>query len=224
MFFSDFNSDEGLLSALVSRMGKVIPGFDLRYRDEYRFKRKYSGVSVSGTTVWLPSRSILRTEPMKAFKMLAFAYVLLVDKANKPGTFWRYYWYPHYFFVLALFSLLSICWSPFWLLCLAFLVFLFPLKSHYRALLLIRAYAAVLAVDVWRHGSVKNETRAWIGKKFCDWSHYRVYPDVNVVRGWIEYFERLIVAVDSISGDSIIADSKAYMDIYEVLTDIEWEA
>jgi hypothetical protein len=224
MFFSDFNSDERMLSVLISKMDRTIPGFELKYRDEHRFKTDYDGVSVRGRTVWLPSRSILKKEPMKAFKMLAFAYVILVDKMSKPRTFWRYYWYPHYFSVLSLFSLLSMCWSLFWLLCLVFLVFLLPLKSHYRALLLIRAYAAVLAVDLWRHGSVKNETRSWIEEKFCGWSHYRVYPDVDVVRGWIEYFERLIIAVDSINGDSIIADSKAYMDLYEVLTDIEWEA
>jgi len=93
---------------------------------------------------------------------------------------------------------------------------IFFLIPYYRALVLSRGYAAVLAVNIWRHGSLLPKTKEWITKRMTVRNKDHALSIVN------EY-EGIIHMVDAVRGDNFLNYSEAYRDIYEILTGIERE-
>jgi len=99
-----------------------------------------------------------------------------------------------------------------------FSFFLFSRRKQ-RGQLLARAYAAVLAVNIWRHGAILKDTRKWITDRITGPFLLKRIDAEEVVND----YETLIIRVDSIKQENILDYSNAFVDLYEVLTDIELE-
>lgn len=230
------NGSEHLFLLLAEVIRENIPGFEIKYKNESKMQRFLSKLlffnkeymteftSVFRYKVFLPSREYVKKNPSKAFKVLAHEFVHLLDKKKRPLLFGLLYSFPQNLFVLAL-SALSAIWIG-WpgLFGLVFLLALLPWKSRPRALLELRGYAMNLAVNAWKHGSVKPDTLGWIADTFCDWSYYKMYPKKEAVVLWLEEYLLLIQNIDSIHDDRTIFDeSEAFQAVYELMTGIEYD-
>lgn len=227
MLTIDHTPDSNLCSELVIRMKNRIPGLKIGFKDE-SFLRFFRGrlwrgsVTATRKKIWLPSRDVYTKHPM-AFRMLAYGYVISLDRNERPFVWWLLFWFPYYFLFLSLLSVLSV-FSPLFLLSLISMLSAFPFRSKLRALLLSRGYAAVLAINIWRHGSILPGTRDWIIEKMTGADgHWWMTVDRETATQIIMEYESLASRVDAIRGDNILSHSDAYSDIYEIVTGIERE-
>ena len=228
---------EQLFDELVSAIRRRIPGFKIRYKNKSIwqkiigklcfFNRGYMTdyTSTYGDTVWYPSRKFLEESYKRAFKILAHEYVHLLDRKKYPIIFELFYVMPQVFTLLSLFSILALFFSDLFLLFSAALLFALPAPSLGRAVIEMRGYAMNIAINMWRHGSVTSETMTAILKEFTGLSYYRMWPNKKDVEKWMEESIARIRNIDSIKRDdeTILGDSDAYADVYDLLTGIEEE-
>jgi len=227
-------SDDQLFDALQVLIRRRIPKFKIRYKDESRwqrfvgklafFNRKYmtNFVTTSGPNVWYPSRKFIQESKIRAFKILAHEYVHMLDRKKHPIVFEMVYAAPQWLMLFVFLSLLAIWFSNWWLTALTSLIFLAPWPAFGRAILEIRGYGMSIAINIWRHGSVLDSTKENIENNFTGWNYYKMWPFKETVKKWIADYERLTYNIDAIRTDeTILEQSEAYQEVYELLTGIE---
>lgn len=236
MINSVYDSDH--YDELCLMIAKRVSGFAIKYKDESRwqgflgwlcfFNKKYmtTYTSTFGKTVWFPSRKFVEKNKWVAFKILAHEYVHLLDRDKARFVFEFSYVFPHFMFVFSLLAFLSIRFSFGWLFSLLFLLFLLPIPAVFRAAVEMRGYSMNIAINIWRHGSLREDTREWIVEVFTGWPYYKMWPFPSVVREWIADIERRVYNIDAVKTDPedvIINDSEAFVDVYALVTGIELE-
>jgi len=220
---------------LCFAIARRVDGFSIKYKNESVFQKiigvllffnkEYmrSYTTTIGKTVYFTSRDFVNKNLDEAFEILSHEYVHLLDRYNAPGLFEVLYLFPQFFAVFSLFSLLAIWFSPWWLMCLLFLVCAMPLPAPYRAALEMRAYAMSMAVEYWMTGSVSDTLKGKIRSAFTGWSYYKMLTNTEQVDAWIALHETMIQNVDK-AGDHVdifsVSDG-AFSDVYNVLTGIE---
>jgi len=219
-------------------IAKRVPGFAIKYKDESRwqrflgclcfFNKKYMTkyTNTFGKTVWFPSRKFVERNKWAAFKILAHEYVHLLDRMKARLFFEISYAFPQFVFMLSLLALLSIWFSFGWLFSLLSLLFLLPIPAVFRAAIEMRGYSMNIAINIWRHGSLREDTREWITEAFTGWPYYKMWPFPSVIRGWIADTERRVYNIDAVKidpEDVIINDSEAFVDVYALVTGIEFD-
>ena len=229
--------DVQVYDALYSVIKRRIPEFRVKFKDESKFQRLIgklaifnpgymtSYTSTFGANVWFPSREFVNSNRRRAFKILAHEYVHLLDRKNHKIMFELFYVAPQVFGIFAVFSVLSVI-SSWWLLSLIALVFFMPLPALARAVLEFRGYTMGLAINLWCHGEILDETRDDIVAQFCGWNYYKMWPFESVIRRWIADAEMRIRNIDSVgerSLDVIFNDSEAYLDVYNLVTGVEFD-
>ena len=231
--------DSQLFDALVAVIRRRIPGFKIIYKDESLFHKFLSVIlffcptymtgmtTTIGKTVAFPSKEFVLKNRMKAFKILAHEYVHMLDWETRPVVFPVIYLLPQAQAFLALAGFAAVVYSNWWLFALVALGFLAPLPAFGRAQLELRGYAMSMAINIWRHGSIRDDTRDWIVGHFTHWSYYKMWPFEQTVRGWIANAEELVFGIDRIGIDpdvtSLFDQSEAFGDVYTLLTGIEFD-
>jgi hypothetical protein len=171
--------------------------------------------------VWFPSRKWVEENYWRAFKVLAHEYVHLLDRKKYPRLFELMYAFPLWLALLAVGTIGAI-FHPWFYLFLISLSALLPWPAFMRSNLEMRGYSMNIAINMWRHGGIKQETRDWIEKMFTGWDYYRMWPYPVDVRKWIDNVERLVLEVDRVRpGETIFSMGEAFEDVYELLTGIE---
>lgn len=229
-------NDDELFDALQARIRGRVPKFRVRYKDENRTQRFIGKLaffnpgymteftSTFGADVFYPSRKFVNENKVRAFKILAHEYVHLIDRQAHKIVFEVLYALPQILLVFALLALVAYWLGPWWLVALTSLLFALPWPAFGRANLELRGYAMNIAVNIWRHGSVKQETKDWIAGCFTGWQYYKMWPFPKTVERWLEEQEKLVYNVDALrTSESILDQSQAYQDVYELLTGIEYD-
>lgn len=229
------SSDDYLFGALCSRIKGRVPGFEIQYKNKSVvskilgflafFNRDYMTkyTTTFGDLVKYPSVKFVNDNKWRAFKVLAHEYVHILDNQVHPLLFKILYSAPQWLVLLSSLALLSIWFSNWWLLALIGLIFLGPWPSP-RSHLEMRGYAMNIAINMWRYGDIQESTKEWLVEKFTGWPYYRMAWSKKTVREWIAETERLVRNIDQIRPDETIFDtSVAFQDVYELLTDIEFD-
>lgn len=227
--------DDQLFEALQAKIRGKCPGFVIKYKDENRvqkfigklafFNPRYMThfTTVSGVKVFFPSRKFVTENLVRAFKILAHEYVHILDNKKRPLIFQLMYAAPQWLMVFVLLAFMSLWFSNWWLMALTSLVALAPWPAFGRANLEMRGYGMSIAINIWRHGSIQDTTREWIAGCFTGWTYYKMWPFKKSVDKWIVDYEQLVYNVDTIKKEeSILDQSEAYQDVYELLTGIEY--
>jgi len=228
---------DDLFEAIYSLTKQMIPDFRIKFKNEsifqriigfllffnHRYMTEYT--STFGNTVWFPSRQFVENKKRRAAKILAHELVHLVDRNTYVVLFEILYLLPQVFAVFSLFSLLAIWFSPLWLCCLLFLVFVAPIPSITRANLEMRGYAMNMAINVWTHGSIPDDMKDWVVGVFSGWGYYRMWPCEEDVRKWIDAVETKIRNVDVLGeeNNTIFNDGEVYEEVYKIVTGIEFD-
>jgi len=238
MPFGGFDSveDNELFDVLASIIKKRVPDFEIRFKNESWwqrfigklafFNKKYmtNYTSTFGSTVWFPTREFVEEKKMRAFKILAHEYVHVLDDDEHSILFQIGYAAPQLLGMLSFLSLLAIPFSLWWLLALVAVVFFSPIPAFFRAEFEKRGYSMNIAINIWRHGSVHKDTRAWLEEIFSGWEYYRMWPFKDDVRQWIDATEKEVYAIDSVEADkTILGLSVAFRDVYQLVTGIDME-
>ncbi len=226
--------DSEQFDMLCVKIGRKIPGFEVRYKDEsifmkilgflLFFNRKFMTryTTTIGSKVYFPSRKFIEDKRSRAFKILSHEYMHLIDYKEHPIVFVLLYIAPQFLGLLSLGSILSIWFGPWYLLFLIALVFFLPIPSAGRAEVEKRGYCMNIAINIWRHGSIKDETREWLKETFTGWEYYRMWPYPDSVDEWIDKAINLVRAIDHIRPAATVFDmSDAFEDVYEIVTGIE---
>ena len=105
------------------------------------------------------------------------------------------------------------------------LLALLPWPAQGRAKLELRGYTMNMAVNIWRHGSLREDTKVWIKEVFVGWAYYKMWPFKKEVDAWLDDSERMVYSIDSLQnkGVHLFNESEAYQDVYELLTGIEYD-
>jgi len=229
------STDDQLFDALCAIIRSRIPGFRIQYKDEsilskiigflIFFNRDYMTkyTTTLGDLVKFPSRKFVEENKWKAFKILAHEYVHILDNDKAPVMFKILYAAPQWLGLLSLVALLAIWFSNWWLMALVCLIFFVPWPSP-RAHLEMRGYSMNIAINMWRHGDIIEKTREWLVEKFIGWPYYKMAWRESTVREWIAETEELVHNLDRMKPDATIFEtSVAFQDVYQLLTDIEFD-
>jgi hypothetical protein len=176
--------------------------------------------------VAFPSREFVQENPVRAAKILAHEYVHLIDWEDHPILMPLLYVAPQVLALTALSAILSVWFGKWFLLGLVGALFLLPWPALFRAHLEVRGYAMSMAFNIWRHGSLLPDTKEWIAEKFADWGYYRMWPNKKDVMKWLEVAEQRIRNIDAVkvpANDVIFTDSEAFLDVYSMVTGIEFD-
>jgi len=234
MIVDTMPSDEQLFVALQMMIKKRVPKFQVKYKDESKwqkfigklafFNRKYMTkyTTTSYPKVFFPSRKFVEDNKFKAFKVLAHEYLHLLDRKKRAVIFELFYAAPQWLMIFSLLAFLAFWFSNWWLMALTSLIALGPWPAFGRASLEMRGYGMNIAINIWRHGSIKDDTRQDLVEKFTNWDYYKMWPFEKAVSEWISEYEQLVYNVDAIKTEETILDqSEAFQDVYELLTGIE---
>jgi len=197
-----------LFDAGVQLVKQTIPDFEIRYKNEswsskvlavlvWIFNRDYlkKYTTTRYPRVYFPSREFVSGNTTRAFKILMHEFVHLWDRKSKGWfRFTLGYLFPQIlalvFLVLLVVALVAptpgpvawIKWVVVAVLGIGTLVSVAPLPAPLRTKLELRGYAMNLAVNFWRHGSIRESSFDWIIPKFTGWDYYRMWPYENDVR------------------------------------------
>lgn len=186
-------ADEARLKLLLNQCSNTIPGFKVKFKNESAFQR-FLGfimfwnrgymtdfISTFFPVVWWTTRKDYEGNPWGSFKVLTHEWVHLWDDKEHRGWFGFSYISVQVWCITSVLALLSIWFGLWFLFFLAGLLFLAPWPSPWRIKWELRGYAMTMAVNYWKHGSVKEETKDWIvetltgsGYYFPAWSKKRL--------------------------------------------------
>lgn len=194
-------TDQERFDALCGVISVMIPGFEIRYKDEswsskaiavlvWPFNRNYLSdyVTTIYPRVYFPSRDWVRRNLRTATKILAHEFVHLMDQRDLEPFGFLFpvaYLGPQVLAVLALFGLFGFV-SPFGLFGLLPLLFLAPWPSLGRTKKEVRGYAMSLIVNEWAHGSILESSFGWVVEQFVGSSYYFMWWSRPGVRERIE--------------------------------------
>lgn len=234
----DVQSDDDLFEALCATIRSRVPKFKIRYKRGNAWQRFLGTLlffirgnaymeeftTTLGSTVWFPSEEFVEADRWKAFKILAHEYLHLMDRQSRPVFFEFLYAMPQLLSILSVLALMAFFFGAWWLMALLALVFLAPIPALGRMGLEQRGYAMGLAINIWRHGTIRQEKRDYLHDVFEGSAYYWMWPYKKDIDEWIDKTERLVRNVDKIKPDAtIFEESVAYLDVYELLTGISFE-
>jgi hypothetical protein len=206
-------TERGPIFELMSRMQKQLPGYTIHFSG-----REGHVPVVKGKRIYMPGSSFPE-DTTAAMELLAWAYVFCLDKQRKPIQWRLLYWFPRYFSLLALLMPLALlvaemgAWS---------FLFLLPIitlfcRRVFRPYLLARAFAGMIAVNIWTNQGVPQDRREFIVKSLSGFGMFS-HGDANEIVAMYENMAR----VDSVfNKDPLIEESEAFYDLYEVVTEID---
>lgn len=177
----------------------------IRYKDTSLFMRVLSYLlffnktfmqkftTTIGSTVYFPSEAHVKEEPMTAAVILAHELTHVQDSRDMGSlVFSTCYLLPQIGALLALFALLAITFSAWWLVTLAALAALAPWPAPGRAWAEYRGYATTLACYTWA-GYDASTLPEKISKNFTGMDYFRMDPDEDRVKstlqGWVADIE-----------------------------------
>jgi len=228
-------SDEDLFTALCERISFRVPRFKIKYKNKSAWQRFIATIlffirgnrymneytTTLGYTVWFPSEEWVKEDHWRAFKVLAHEYLHLLDRKRYPRLFDLMYAFPLWLALPAV-ATFGVFYSKWFWFALIFLAAILPWPSFPRANLEMRGYSMNIAINLWRHGSVKQETRDWLTKIFTGSDYYFMWPFKKDIAEWISNAERLTLAIDMIRvKETVFSMSEAFEDVYEILTGVE---
>lgn len=189
------------LRAFEADTAKLVPGFQLAWKDKSTFHRLLGQVirlvspgylkSLATTLypkVWFPSQELYEGNPDGSFIKLAHERVHLIDNKADP-LFKMYYGLPQ---ILALPWLLAAGLSSIWLhlwalpLVLGGLFFLLPWPSPWRVRREKRGYAMTLATVFWLYGDVPEAKKASVKKHFSSSAYYLMSWSSSDITSWVD--------------------------------------
>jgi len=229
-------TDDNMLDVLAAVIRSKVPDFKVKYKEESRWQKflgalaffcpdyMTSVTSTFGSTVYFPSKKFVDESRVRAFKILAHEYVHILDRRKRKVFFEVLYTLPQLLGLLSVGAIAACFLGAWWLLWLVALLAFLPLPAYGRMALEARGYAMNIAVNIWRHGSLREETREWIESMFTGWTYYKMWPFKASVREMLEGYEKSVYNIDAIHAEeSILDESEAFVDVYEILTGIDLE-
>lgn len=238
MSFGSFDSmnDNEMFDALAMIIKKRIPGFRIRFKNENWWQKVIGKLcffnkgymtkctSTFGETIWFTAKEFVEENKFKAFKILAHEYVHLLDRREHKILFEIGYALPQLLGMFSFLAILAIPFSLWWLTAFVAMVFFTPMPAFFRAEFEKRGYSMNIAISIWRHGSLNDETREWLGEVFSEWVYYRMWPDKDNIREWIGQVEKETYAINSVDNDkTILGLSVAFKDVYQMITGIDFD-
>jgi hypothetical protein len=159
--------DVARLKLLQYQIAQDVFGFRVGFKDRswtQRFIKKvmfwadYNDfVTTFGNKVYWPTEKEFTENPRANFKILAHEYVHLFD-AQRRTTFGLSYILPQILSVLGLLMFLGFACVWLWFFALFFL-FAAPIPAYWRTRWEVRGYTMSMAVNAWRHGSLRTGSR-----------------------------------------------------------------
>ena len=221
MIAFDKQTDKGAILELMSRMQKRLPGYTIHFSG-----REGRLPVIRGKRIYLPGTSFPE-DKTAALELLAWAYVFCLDKHRKPFQWHLLYWFPRYLSLLSLFTFVAFfvfkmgAWSFLFLLPLVALFW----KRIYRPHFLARAFAGMIAVQIWTDQVMPADRRKFIVDSLSGFGLFRRGDAEEIVSA----YEKMAHVDSILNKDPLIEESEALHDLYEVMTeidldgDMEWE-
>jgi hypothetical protein len=198
--------DERMLQRLEGRIVADIPGYERLVKEDSglmkfnnffvqlfnkEFMTRY--ITTAYPRVYFPRKLMENTRVV--WKVLAHEWIHLHHAKNQTVVLHTFlYGLPQWLAILAIFSLGAIWGGPWWLLNLCWLICAAPFPAYFRAREERSAYVTNMAVNYWRHGSITQYTKDWLGKQFYESSYYFMWPFKDAVKKWMDDEERNIIA------------------------------
>jgi hypothetical protein len=199
-----------LYEKTVAMCRDEIPGFEVRFKSEsftskligiliYVFNREYMTrfTTTRYPRVYFPSREWLAKNYWAATKVLCHEFVHLYDRKRRGSlSFNLRYLSPQFLALGALGALGAFLWLPM-LLCLCFLGFALPWPAPGRVHIERRGYKMSMAINFWRHGSIKEDQLEWVQKHFVGWNYYKMCWSADSIHKML-YNDRIAIIDGSI--------------------------
>jgi len=217
--------DKAIYEALVTLVREHIPGFEVAFKDEswsqrllgklMFFNKNYmtSFTTTLYPRVYLPSRKWLEESYGRTWKVLAHEFVHLWDRRRVGVGFNLAYLSPQIGAVLALLAVFAFLSKGF-LLALLALLCLAPIPSYGRMYFELRGYTMSMAVNLWRYGSISEDTKAYIASHFLGGNYYWMWPFPKGVRGRIDQAAAKLAAGDT---SALGPSPEVYGKVYQML-------
>ena len=122
-----------------------------------------------GNKIWV---SGYYDDPWVSFKILSHERVHLKDDKDNRGSFGFGYASPQIWTLAAVLGLLAIWFWPWGLFGLLPLLCAIPWPSPWRVKWELHGYAMNLAINYWKHGSIRDSTLEWIADQLTKSSYY----------------------------------------------------
>jgi hypothetical protein len=202
------DEDQKIYEALVAHV-KTAEGGQIRFKDEslfmktlgvlvWAFNRTFMTqyTSTIRKTVYFPSRKWLEENYRLAWKVLAHEYVHIFDKRRLRGRYGISYLAPQIGAFFG-FGLCLILWldAQYWV---PFILLLAPIPAYWRMKLELRGYTMSMAINGWRHGSVRDYQIAFIAEQFTSSAYYFMWPFEDAIT------KKLIQMAAAVEGDVIL--------------------
>ena len=216
-------ADEARLKLLEFACKQTVRGFKIRFKNESRWQkllgflmfwnRGYMTdyISTFFPTVWWPSRPHYSQDAWSTFKVLAHEWVHLLDGGKHRVWFGFSYISVQVWCVISVFALLSLWFGPWFLFFLAGLLFLAPWPSPWRVKWEVRGYTMGMAINYWKHGSIKESTKDWIVETLTGSGYY--FPAWSKLRLW----KKLDKAAQQIESGGVLKWNKAFPLILKIM-------
>lgn len=193
----------------VAEVKEFVPDFEIRFKDKswssklialllWLFNPDYMTkfTTTRYPKVYFPSEEYMRAQPMKSFKILMHEFVHMWDRKTKGRRFSIGYMFPQFVGVvlfLSAFVLGFVLTLSQWPIMLAVfipaLIFLAPLPAYWRMKAEMRGYAMNLAINYWRYGAIREDTKKWLVETFTGKWYYFMWPFAKDVRKRIDDLE-----------------------------------
>lgn len=219
------NANEARMKILIHNCKELIPGFSIGYKNESRWQKfiavfcwifnpfyltRYT--TTSYPKVWFPNRDYTGKDVKVGYKILFHELIHLHDRKTMGSRFDLGYILPQILGLISLGALIAIWVNLWFLFFLVALVFVLPLPAIYRKNAEMRGYAASMAINYWKYGSIKPETKRWIAKEFTGASYYFMFPFINKV------FKELNQWENKIKTGAILEMSPVYKMVHKIQT------
>lgn len=209
MFTFPVKSRKDNVFELVRRMNEKLPGYGIKFTG-----MNWHHPILRWKTIWFHGERFPRDDT-ETIEMLAWAYVFVTDRKLRPMLSWLLYWFPWYLAFLSLGSILVFIYGP-WMLLFSLSLLVLLIRRPFVCGFYAHAYAGSLAAYLWMHHIVPDEKRSRVVTELTA-NGLMTQPAAEAV---IDEYLR-VSRVDSILGETILDDSEAFRDIYEVLTSID---
>jgi len=138
------------------------------------FMNRY--ITTIGKTVYWPRIGRLGKNPSHDVSVMFHESQHAWDFKHHPIRMWVGYGLPQWFVLLSSLSLLTICCSNWWALCVLFVAMIAPLPAPGRRWAEERGYSCTMAFRIWTGGEVNGSYFEYIAKQFTGSHYYYMWP------------------------------------------------
>lgn len=176
---------EQTFTKLVSLVKSDIKQFEVVDKESSSFMKKLNFfvrlfnkdfMTKYATTVYPKVYFPTEMNPYTKWTILAHEWVHLRGGKKSQIAFMLRYFFPQWFVIFSLLSLLAIWLSNLWLLSILALLFAAPLPAVGRMKEELDGYTMSMAVNYWRTGYIQESYKIWLATQFTSAAYYFMWP------------------------------------------------